>query len=123
MNDFAQILAALGPPAQGSWNIGDNPPLEVNYNPNTQVLVAKLNAGVHITIYQNSWDGTLQIMDCTGDMVDVGPYCLHTTAGNERWFRQYENDSWEWVTDCGTPSQRYLQAFDAMMNTLSPCLG
>lgn len=123
MNSFAQILAALGPPAQGPWNIGDDPPLQVSYNPRTQVLVAVLNAGVHITLYQSSWDGTAQIMDCTGDMVDVGPYCLHTTAGGERWFRQYENDAWEWVTDCGTPSRRYLLAFDAMMNTLGPYLG
>jgi hypothetical protein len=122
MNTFAEIIAALGDPPNGPWNIGDDPPLTVNYNPGTQSLVAVLNAGVHITIYQNSWDGTVQIIDCTGDPVTVGPYCLHTTAGTERWFRQYESYTWQWVTDCGTPTVRYLKAFDAMMNTLGQYL-
>jgi hypothetical protein len=123
MNSFAQIITALGAPAGGPWAIGDNPPLNVTYNPGTQVLVAALNAGVHITIYQTSWDGVANIQDCTGGRVNVGPYCLHTTAGGERWFRQYANGEWNWVTDCGTPTLRYLKAFEAMMGTLGPYLG
>jgi hypothetical protein len=119
MNTFAGIIGALGG-GGGPWNIGDGPPLTVNYNPGTGSLVAVLNAGVHITIYQNSWDGTAQITDCTGRQVTVGPYCLHTTAGAERWFRQWRGSSWEWVTDCGTPTARYLLAFDSMMRTLAP---
>jgi hypothetical protein len=86
------------------------------------VLVVELNAGVHITIYQTSWDAVANITDCTGGTVDVGPYCLHTTAGTERWFRQYEQGSWGWVTDCGTPTSRYLKSFDAMMGTLGSYL-
>ena len=121
MKTFAQIITALGGGA-GPWNIGDDPPLTVTLNPGTNSLIAALNAGVHITIYQNSWDGQYQIKDCTGGNVDVGPYCLHTTAGTDRWFRQYRKGSWEWVTDCGTPTDRYLKAFNAMMNTLGPYL-
>lgn len=120
MNSFIEIIAALGGGA-GPWNIGDDPPLVVTLNPGTRSLIAALNPGVHITIYENSWDGTARIRDCTGGPVDVGPHCLHTTAGTERWFRQYDG-SWSWVTDCGTPTSRYLKAFDAMMNTLGPYL-
>lgn len=122
MNTFAEIIAALGGGA-GPWRIGDDPPLTVHYNPNTQSLVAVLNQGVHITIYASSWDGVASIVDCTGGTVDVGPFCLHTTASNERWFRQREAGVWAWVTDCGTPSERYLKAFDAMLNTLGAYLG
>ena len=121
MNTFNQIIAALGGGA-GPWDIGDDPPLTVYLNAGTRSLVATLNEGVHMTIYESSWDGQAQIMDCTGDPVNVGPYCLHTTAGQERWFRQYEEQTWAWVTDCGTPTRRYLLAFDAMMNTLGPYL-
>ena len=121
MNTFNQIIAALGGGA-GPWTIGDDPQLTVTLNPGTRSLIAALNAGVHITIYENSWDGTHSIMDCTGVPVDVGPYCLHTTAGNERWFRQFSDCSWEWVTDCGTPTAKYLKAFEMMMNTLGPKL-
>ena len=117
MNNFNQIIAALGG-GGGPWAIGDDPPLTVNLNPGTRSLVVVLNQGVHITIYENSWNGEAQIIDCTGGNVHVGPHCLHTTAGGERWFRQYDASSWLWVTDCGTPTGRYLKAFDAMMNTL-----
>ena len=123
MNTFTQIIAALGRPATGPWNIGDDPPLTVSYNAGTGSLVAVLNAGVHITIYQSSWDASAQIRDCTGGLVNVGPHCLHTTAADERWFRQFDGLTWQWVTDCGTPTMRYLQSFDAMMNTLGPYLG
>jgi hypothetical protein len=123
MHDFALICGVLGLTATARQvTIGDNPPLTVNYNPGTQSLVAVLNAGVHITIYQNSWDGQVQIPDYAGGNSVVGPFCLHTTAGNERWFRQYRDHSWEWVTDFGTPSYRYLRAFDSMMGTLWPYL-
>lgn len=126
MNAFAEILQELGAPPGGPWHIGDDPPLTVNYNGITGVLVATLNTNVHITIYQTSWDGQAQIINCTGGLVNVGPYCLHTTAigqtTTERWFRQYRDGSWDWVTDCGTPTPRYLKAFDAMMNTLGPYL-
>jgi len=122
MNTFAQIIAALGAPPNGPWNVGDDPPLTITLNRGTQALIAALNAGVHITIYQNSWDGIAQIRDCTGDNVTVGPHCLHTTAGDERWFRQFDGVTWGWVTDCGTPTARYLQSFNAMMNTLEPIL-
>jgi hypothetical protein len=95
MNSFAEIIAALGNPPNGPWKIGDDPPLTVNYTLGPpQSLVAVLNAGVHITIYQNSWDGIARVTDCTGGQVNVGPYCLHATAGQQRWFRQYEADSW-----------------------------
>jgi len=126
MNNFAQIIAALGPPPGGPWDIGDDPPLRVTYNPNpggVPTLIFALNTGVHITIFRNSWDGVATIQDCTGGQVDVGPYCLHTTAGNERWFRQYEGSTWAWVTDCGTPTERYVKAFNAMMNTMNAYLG
>ena len=125
MNSFDQIIAALGGGA-GPWDIGDDPPLTVSYNPGTRSLIAELNAGVHITIYETSWDGKASVRDCTGGNVRVGPYRLHTTArgpnGTERWFRQHGHDSWEWVTDCGTPTARYLKAFDLMMKTLRPYL-
>ncbi|WP_437623916.1 hypothetical protein [Sorangium sp. So ce1151] len=123
MNSFEQIVAALGNPVGGPWNIGDDPPLTVTYNPNTNVLVAALNAGVHITIYRSSWNGVATIQDCTGDNVDIGPHCLHTTAGNNRWFRQRVGGGWAWVTDCAAPTRRYLLSFDLMMNTLGPLLG
>lgn len=123
MNNFAQILAALGPPAGGPWDIGDDPPLTVAYNPGTHVLVAALNPGVHITIYQSTWNDIASIQNCTGGLTKVGPCCLHTTAGDERWFRQYEGSAWTWVTDCGTPTARYLRTFETMMATLGPYLG
>ncbi|HYK02762.1 MAG TPA: hypothetical protein VE974_13470 [Thermoanaerobaculia bacterium] len=121
MNTFNQIIAALGGGA-GPWTIGDDPELTVTLNPGTRSLIAALNAGVHITIYETSWNGKQTIMDCTAAPVEVGPYSLHTTAGGQRWFRQFSDGSWVWVTDCGTPTERYLKAFDAMMKTLGPKL-
>jgi hypothetical protein len=129
MKNFAGILNALGlgPGNTGPISIGDDPPLSVRYHPAgggyAASLIFELNAQVHITIYQNSWDGAYYpVQDCTGDDVSVGPDCLHTTAGQERWFRQFEAGTWTWVTDCGTPARRYLLSFQAMMNTMEPYL-
>lgn len=121
MNSFDEIIAALGG-GNGPWDIGDDPPLRVFLNPGTRSLVFVLNAGVHMTLYESSWDDEAEIRDCTGDDVEVGPHCLHTTAGQERGFRQCEGGNWTWVTDCGTPTHRYLLAFDAMMNTMATYL-
>jgi hypothetical protein len=123
MNNFGQILAAFGPPPGGPWNIGIDPPLVVTYNPASHVLVASLNQGVHLTIDRSAWDGVASIHSRAGHPVDVGPLCLHANAAGERWFRQFVQGSWTWVTDGGTPSRRYLLAFNAMMNTLTPYLG
>jgi len=118
MDTYAHIVARLNVAVGGTVNIGDDPPLAVSRN--AASLIAALNAGVHITIFQNSWDGQAQITDADGEQVTVGPYCLHLTAGQSRWFRQYQNGSWEWVTDYGEPNARSVQAFDSMMNTLGP---
>ncbi len=122
MNTFNQIIAALGG-GNGPWDIGDDPPLHVTLNPGSRSLIFALNAGVHITVYEDSWNGTVQIRDLGGELVNVGPYCLHVTAGGERWFRQYAANNWSWVTDYGTPTERYLKAFNALMNTVAPYLG
>jgi hypothetical protein len=118
MRTFNQMILALGGGA-GPWQIGDDPPLTVNLNGGVpRSLVAVLNQGVHITIFEDSWDNQAGITDLGGEIVPVGPHCLHVTAGKERWFRQYKDGDWQWVTDYGTPTQRYLKAFEAMMNTL-----
>lgn len=108
--------------------IGDDPPLSCNFNAGgggfQASIVAELNQGVHITIFQTSWDGTINIPDLGGEQVSIGPFCLHlTAAGNDRWFLQYdEAQNRHWVTDYGTPNERVLKTLEAMLNTLEPYL-
>ena len=126
MNNFEQIVSSLGLADGGNTGIGSNPPLNVTYNQGgggyTPSLIFELNQGVHITIYQSSWDDTFQITDFGGSDVTIGPYCLHTTAGDQRWFRQCDG-TWAWVTDYGTPTDQYLNAFETMMSTMAEYLG
>jgi hypothetical protein len=117
--NFANILAAI-PWAGPQTSIGDDPPLTVSHNPGTGSLIFALNNSIHITIYQNSWDGTANITDFGGHLVSVGPYCLHLTAGTERWFRQYQDSTWIWVTDYGTPTERSQKTFYTMLQTILP---
>lgn len=124
MKTFTQIIVALG--GGGPWVIGNGPQLTVTHNAGGAGFVASLifslNAGVHITIYQNSWDGVAQIVDYGGHNVDVGPYCLHLTAAPERWFRQRFGPEWMWVTDYGTPNAKVVRAFETFFEIMWPCL-
>lgn len=126
IRNFAGIVAALGIVAGTPVVIGDDPPLTVNYNAGGggfgASLIFELNPGVHITIFQNSWDGTVTITDLDGSLVSIGPYVLHLTTTNDRWFRQYVRGSWQFVTDYGTPSARVLRAFDSMLATMEEYL-
>ena len=117
--------------ATGGDTIGEDPPIHVRYNPGgggfTPSLVFELNSGVHITIYQDSWDGQISITDLGRGSVSIGPHCLHLTAKQkskeERWFLQYAEGGWHYVTDFGTPTTRVVKTFNTMLNTIRPYLG
>lgn len=66
----------------------------------------------HITLYQDSWDGSINIRDVSGDHVQIGPYCLHLTVnGNHRFFFQMIQEEWVFVTDYGNPSEAIMNTF------------
>jgi len=123
MKTFEQIVKAL----RDYSEIGNDPPLKVVYNPRGRSgkhFIFKLSETIHITLYQSSWDGKVDLVLDHDENVTVGPYCLHLTAGNQRWFYQYSrrNHEWEWVGGSSTPTGRVLKTFEAMMNTVGPCL-
>jgi len=129
MNTFAQIVAAFGVTAGNPVTIqGESGDVIVRYNapaPGLGIiatLIIELNAGIHITIFQNSWDTQIPIQDFDGSMVNIGPYCLHLTAGADRWFRQNEDSNWIWVTDYDTPTARVVRVFELFFAILKDYL-
>jgi hypothetical protein len=134
MKTFRDIVVGLPKFGRMFTPIGDIPTLQVNYNAGgggyQTSLVFSLNAGVHITIYETSWDDVYQVRDKDAipgippEMVAIGPYCLHLTAvdSGERWFFQRLEGTWQLVTDYGDTKERAQRTFEVMIAILGPFL-
>ncbi|HEY8035948.1 MAG TPA: hypothetical protein VIF37_10205 [Methylobacter sp.] len=126
MKNFREIVGSIGVDRlpNNHAELRDN--VEVQFNPGGGGYTASLVfedstvGSFHITVYENSWDGTININDYGGEQVSIGPFCLHVTATNtnERWYFQYVQDSWMFVTDYGEPSQKALKAFQFLFSKI-----
>lgn len=83
-------------------------------------LICALNTGVHLTIYQSSWDNLAYINGWP-----VGPYAIHLTAGARHWFYQLIDGVWTYIYVPGEEQQDVTAArtFDIMTRQISEYLG
>jgi hypothetical protein len=124
MKNFAQVRQSMGLTGGTTTTTSNTTPnLTYRYNapgPGIQEsIVIELNQGPHVTIYQNSWDGVVAIMDLGGSPTSVGPHCLHMTAGASRWFYNVQSGgTLAPVTDYGDTSERALKSIKTFMEII-----
>jgi len=124
MKNFAQIRESMGLTGNKTRAASNTTPdLTYTYHPPgggyQESIVVELNSGVHVTIYQTSWDGTVDIPDLDNETVSVGPYCLHLTAGVGRWFYEVVGDgTLAPVTDYGNMSERALKTIKTFIGII-----
>jgi hypothetical protein len=117
-NSMAYTFAEIVANCLASNPTPTSPQISFNYNRGgggfQQSLICALNSGVHMTIYQNTWDGTASV---SGQL--VGPFLLHLTAGAYSWFYEYKDGVWDFFPGLRGESPQSLVA----MRTVAIMLG
>lgn len=121
-NRFFEIIANMHiGPGRPSAVLSEGPPqLTANYRAagggyDEHLFVQLDRSPIHVTIFRNSWDGTVEMRGNHG-VVSVGPHALHLTD-TERWFYVVEsNGSLRSLSpDIGSPpTDRTRKAMDGV---------